>query len=79
LHIENGVWIPEEAVDPLVDEGEGVEDDGDHHHEEHLTVQQQLLFQLNLGQQTESIRERKKMEIITMKNTSLFNNNCYFN
>jgi hypothetical protein len=56
-----------------VDEGEGVEDDGDHHHEEHLTDQHLLLFQLNIGQQTFMMRN------LTKKNTSLINISCYFN
>ncbi len=39
MDIKNGVRIAQEAVYPLVDEGERVEDDGDHDHEEHLTDQ----------------------------------------
>jgi len=47
LNIEDGVRVAEEAVQPLVDKGEGVEDDGDHHHEEHLTEQRVLQLGLH--------------------------------
>jgi hypothetical protein len=42
LDVENGVRVAQQAVNPLVDESEGVENDGDHHHEEHLTKSRDL-------------------------------------
>jgi hypothetical protein len=42
LDVENGVRVAQQAVNPLVDESEGVEDHGDHYHEKHLTKSRDL-------------------------------------
>ena len=34
IDVEDTVWVSQKTVDLLVDEDEGVEDDGDHDHEE---------------------------------------------
>lgn len=34
IDVEDTVWVPQETVDLLVDEDEGVEDDRDHDHKE---------------------------------------------